>query len=310
MVCRWPFEQPAARNERLRAAKVTVAGLPQRLAQEGRGVQRAGGLVLVLEVDVDFAVAGELDQPLGEGGNLLRLVASGLAQAERGVADGGVQLGRAEVLGFGDAERGVVLAQDASASSVNQLAWRNSNAMGGAPAARSAGAARKSRSSGRLALKLGGSWNSSRPSLPASAAGATKRRNSATWSWQSRRRLKCVMRCGALNEKRKPGRHLCEPLVRSSPARAACERCSSPRTSSAARRRSRGTALSEGRGVEAGLPRGVRPAGGAGEEARREPSREIGSGTDFAGTRLTLAGMSRLSADELSRSRGRGDWGG
>jgi len=74
-------------------------------------VEGSGGLVLVLEVDVDVAVAGERDDASGEGVELCGCIAAAAAEAEAGVGGGGVDLGGKEILAFGDAEGGVVLAE-------------------------------------------------------------------------------------------------------------------------------------------------------------------------------------------------------
>ena len=101
MVLRW-----AAVCIRLRLPRPRIAG------EEGYGVEGAGGLVLVLEVDVDVALAGERGEALGEGGEFGGGVTGGAAEAEAGVGGGGVDFGGGEVVALGDADGGVVLAED------------------------------------------------------------------------------------------------------------------------------------------------------------------------------------------------------
>lgn len=66
----------------------------------------------MLEVDVGVALLGQEAEAFGEGGDLRRCVAAVAAEAEAGVGGGGVDLGGSEVVAFGDAEGGVVLAQN------------------------------------------------------------------------------------------------------------------------------------------------------------------------------------------------------
>ena len=80
--------------------------------EEGLGVEGSGGLVLVFEVGVDIAVAGEGGEAGGEGCELGCGVAAIAAEAEAGVGGGGVDLGAGEIVAFGDAEGGVVVSEE------------------------------------------------------------------------------------------------------------------------------------------------------------------------------------------------------
>ena len=80
--------------------------------EEAGGVEGAGGVVLVLEVDIGVALAGEGGATGGEGGELRGGVAAGATEAEAGVGGGGVDLGGLEIVAFGYTEGGVVVAED------------------------------------------------------------------------------------------------------------------------------------------------------------------------------------------------------
>ncbi len=87
-----------------------------------------------------------------------------------------------------------------------------------------------------VGLEVGRQLKQEQPQLAGLAPASEASRKSATCCSQSRSRLKWVMRCGALNEKRNrsPAPHLPQPDRQPVPRSAACETCSSPRTYSAA----------------------------------------------------------------------------
>ena len=86
-VCRWALVKPAAVDLNGFGLKAHLLGtLSSACRRNCGGVQRTGRLVFMLEVDIHFALPCELYQALRKGGDLLRLVATRLTQAERGVA--------------------------------------------------------------------------------------------------------------------------------------------------------------------------------------------------------------------------------
>ena len=74
-------------------------------------VESAGGLILMLEVDVGVAMPGEGDDALGEGVELDWGVAAVATEAEADVGGSRVDLGGEEIVAFGNAEGGIVLAK-------------------------------------------------------------------------------------------------------------------------------------------------------------------------------------------------------
>ena len=80
--------------------------------EEAGSVERAGGLVFVLEVGVDLASPGEGLEASGEGSDLFGRVASVATETEAGESLGRMDFGRGEVVAFSDTKRGVGLRED------------------------------------------------------------------------------------------------------------------------------------------------------------------------------------------------------
>src|ERR1700722_4993998 len=95
----------------MRATRNWLAGKRKRLLQKRDAIQRTARLILMLEVDVDVALLGQCKKPHRELGKPRFRVASAATQPEAGVAPRGMHLRGLELLGLGDTERGVVLAQ-------------------------------------------------------------------------------------------------------------------------------------------------------------------------------------------------------
>ena len=133
---------------------------------------------------------------------------SGLAETVVGKI-GGQDVGRLEFLALRQAESGIMTAQDV----INRVGEPCLMAKLEAGAQRARGSSeRKSSSSTASALRLGGNWKSTAPSLPAAASGSTEARNRFRKSVVSfRRRMWAIaMR---LDAEAKPRRSLRQPVL-------------------------------------------------------------------------------------------------
>src|ERR1700692_3266610 len=87
-------------------------GEKRSVLEEGSAVERAAGVLFVLEVDINITILCESETACGQLRELRRSVTAAATHSEAGVGGGGTHLGGLKVLGLGDAEGGVALVQD------------------------------------------------------------------------------------------------------------------------------------------------------------------------------------------------------